>query len=216
MLDEVKAFLRRQRLKPRSRTALEHIYRTNLAFVHVPKCGGKTVIRDLYQTEDARWFGHADVRHFRAILGPRRFDAVHKVTFVRDPVDRCLSGYRFNKTGGFQGKRGLKAQELLKDLSFDEFVQNGSLEEFMSWHIVFRTQVSFLTDANGDIPIDQICRFSHFEDELKGLMSQLYDDVDVSHRNKSKAPKPAAIADESRAIIKSLYAADYDAFSEYF
>jgi hypothetical protein len=217
VLEEAKAFLRRRRLAPRIKTvALPRLYETDLLFVHVPKCGGKTVIRDLYRLEDLRFFGHSDVRHFRNILGPRKFEQIHKVTFVRDPVERCLSGYRFNKTGGFRGRNGLKAQKLLGDLSFDEFVQGGMLEQFMSWHIVFRPQTRFLTDEDGRIAIDQICRFSNFEEELKGLMARLYEDVEVSHRNKSKAPKPAAIAEESRAIIAELYADDYKAFSEYF
>lgn len=217
MLEETKAMLRRYQLKPHvRRTALRRVYETELLFVHVPKCGGKTVIRDLYRLEDTRWFGHASIRRLRNLLGPRRFARVHKVGFVRDPVDRCLSGYRFSMTGGFQRANGLKAQAIVKDLSFDAFVQDGHLEEFISWNVVFRPQTLFLCDEQGKVAIDQICRFSNFEAELKGLMSRLYSDIDISHRNKSSAPKPTQVSEATKAAIREIYKDDYDTFATYF
>ncbi|MEM9212692.1 MAG: hypothetical protein AAGA63_14510, partial [Pseudomonadota bacterium] len=81
--------------------AVNRIIETNCVFVHVPKCGGKSVIRDIYNLGEHSYFGHAGIAFFESLLGPRRFRLSFKFTFVRDPALRCLSGFRFRQRGGF-------------------------------------------------------------------------------------------------------------------
>lgn len=207
---EVRGALRRRKIRTTPvAKALDRIFETNMVFVHVPKCGGKSVVRDVYGLAEHDWFGHAGISFYRAILGPKRFNAAFKFAFLRDPVGRCLSGFKFRQRGGFQSPPELAYQNELDSRTFEDFVLGGKLNEFAQKDIVFEPQTPLLLLPSGALGVDRICRFENFEVEVRNLPIDRKNG-EVARVNASPKASPPDINADVRAKIADIYAQDYD------
>lgn len=191
--------------------ALRRVLETGALFIHVPKCGGKSVVKTVYGLDEHDWFGHAPIRSYPAILGPSRFRDAFKFAMVRDPATRCLSGYRFLARGGFGTEADRAAQAVIGDRDFDAFVRDGALETLLRDSIVFLPQARFVTDASGRLAVDRLCAFERFDAEIAALPRGLGAGAPV-HLNSAAEPAPD-IAPETRARIAAIYDEDYAFFS---
>jgi hypothetical protein len=206
---ELRSALRRREIRRQGRgLALDRVLETGAVFVHVPKCGGKSVVRDIYGLAEHEWFGHAGIGFYQALLGPRRFASAFKFAFLRDPVSRCRSGFAFRQRGGFGLPEDLALQPELEGLNFERFVMDGALEAFARKDVVFGPQAPRILLPDGRIGVDRICAFENFAEEMR--------DLPVPHRLEAPshlnaaprapaAPPPA----EVRRRIAEIYEQDY-------
>jgi hypothetical protein len=70
---------------------LVHEYRC--IFVHIPKTGGKSTQRFF----GTHWQDHKDIFRYAQELDPRTFESYHKFGIVRNPWDRVISDYIYQK-----------------------------------------------------------------------------------------------------------------------
>lgn len=212
LASDMASWRRRRALRGRDTAiALRRVEATRSVFVHVPKCGGKTVIRDIYGLSEHQWFGHAPACYYLALLGPSRFGRFFKFAVVRDPVHRCLSGFRFYAAGGF-GLHGDRAMaERLAGMDFDRFVRDGALEEAIGTDVVFRPQARFVFLEDGRLGVDRLCPFETFDAALAGLPGGLARSAARSRVNASPGARPE-IAPATAARIRALYSEDYRLF----
>ena len=188
-------------------TALDRILETNMVFVHIPKCGGKSVVREVYGLGEHDWFGHAGISFYHALLGPKRFNSAFKFAFLRDPVARCLSGFKFRQRGGFNAPREKTLQKEVQDLTFEEFVLGDRLTEFLQKDVVFEPQSPRLFLPSGKLGVDRICRFENFADEVRNLPIQRKKD-EVTHVNAAPKATVSDVAGDVRGRIEDIYAED--------
>jgi hypothetical protein len=190
--------------------ALRRIIDTNIVFVHIPKCGGKSVVQQIYGIGEHEYFGHAGVEFYRALLGPYRFEKFFKFAVMRDPVSRCVSGFRFVERGGF----GFKDDELRKKrifgLNFEDFVTSGTLRDFSYNDVIFRPQVNSLMFSDQSLGIDRVVRFENIEKEIKSLPISRRTPEKLYHLNAAPTTLPLRLSNEVEAIIRDVYAQDYD------
>ncbi|KPP83954.1 MAG: Sulfotransferase family [Rhodobacteraceae bacterium HLUCCA08] len=204
---EAAAFRRRRALPDAVRSgALQAILDRRAIFVHVPKCGGKTVITNFYGLPQHDWFGHAKPGFYEALLGPSRYRDFFKFVLVRDPVDRCRSGFHFAQAGGFGTQREQAFGRELSALSFEAFVLDGHLTRWIGRNVVFQPQHPFVADEDGVLLVDKLYRL----ERVCELFTDLGLDAEAtSHENRAdyeKRPVPADVA----AAIRDVYRRDYE------
>ena len=193
-------------------TALDRILETNAVFVHIPKCGGKSVVFDLYGLSEHDWFGHAGISFYKSLLGPSRFRKAFKFAFIRDPIARCLSGFKFRKRGGFGLDNDKTMASELVGLSFEEFVLSGRLSEMVAKDVVFMQQAPFLYLWDGTLGVDRVCFFENFDKELRSLPLKLKKTT-PSHMNASPREPEWELSMATRHMISNIYAQDYQLIS---
>jgi hypothetical protein len=209
IVQEIRGILTRRKVrKTEQATALERIIETNAVFVHVPKCGGKSIVRDVYGLSEHEWFGHAGIGFYHSLLGPRRFRKAFKFGFVRDPMTRCLSGFKFRQRGGFGLHNDKAMASKLAGLSFEQFVLNGKLAEFSREDIVFKPQMPLLVLWDGQLGVDRVCFFENFDEEVRSLPLQLHNGT-PSHINASPRDPESVMSLEVHNRIADIYAQDY-------
>jgi hypothetical protein len=93
-------------------------HRYKCIFVHIPKTGGKSVRRAL----GLGWPGHKDISQYAEELNPAVFQNYFKFSIVRNPWDRLLSEYNFQKNNSRPKKDKL--------FIFDE---RGTKRKFSDW-----------------------------------------------------------------------------------
>lgn len=208
-VQEVRGAVKRARVRrSRQALALSRILETNTVYVHIPKCGGKSVVHDIYDVSEHMWFGHAKIGFYHTLLGPRRFQAAFKFAFVRDPLTRCLSGFEFRKRGGFDLPVDQAMQPEIDGLTFEQFVLGGKLAELARTDIVFKPQLPLLLLPNGEIGVDRVCRFERFSDEMTALPLNI-SGGSPSHRNAAPRKPRTDPSDAVKAKIAEVYERDY-------
>lgn len=209
---ELSAWRRRSKLRqPAQRRALARMQESDLLFVHIPKCGGKSVQKALYGLDQDEGFGHATIDFYRALLGPARFRRMEKLAVVRDPVERCLSAFRFSQAGGFGLPRDRALQERLDGLDFDSFVTGPVLADLVQSDVVFRPQHFFVFDADGHCPVERLIPLERLGDVLAQLRLPGGARPDLPHLN----PSPGSVDQvgaATRQQVREIYDSDYQYF----
>ena len=81
---------------------INHQYRC--IFIHIPKTGGKSVHRFF----GTNWQDHKDISRYAEELTPETFTSYYKFAVVRNPWNRLVSGYNYQKV-----KKGSQASNRL-------------------------------------------------------------------------------------------------------
>lgn len=179
-----------------------------MIFVHIPKCGGKSILKDLYGLGEHDFFGHKRIGFYERLLGPRAFARTPSFAMLRDPVDRCVSGFAFSKRGGFGLADDARRSEHLAGLDFDSFVRDGHLARAARDDIVFRPQSFYLTFPDGRFGVDRLLRFENFAEELQGLPDVGKRFREVSHLNAAPKGTPVPPPVDVVTVIHEVYAED--------
>lgn len=217
-------------------------------FVHVPKAAGTSVERafmeDLGLDMDNR---HALLlgASTNTTVGPRRvshltaaeyvdlhfvsqeiFDAYFKFAFVRNPIDRLYSTYKYKR--------------FIDYLSFDDFIKL-KLENFIKSEtegFFFKPQYEYLY-GNNQLLVDFVGKLERLEKDFEFIQKKLNSKLTLNHYNKSleingfskiirrygKLVKDREVwgkakynengkklSEEAIAIIENYYKVDFDAF----
>lgn len=176
-------------------------------FIHVPKCAGSSVKKSLFSQ---RTHGHMPLwfyeRHF-----PDFFETAYKFSFVRNPLDRAFSAYRYLRSNR-SIERDLAAHRLaMRYDSFDRFVQDWLCEENAHRQMHFAPQWRFLCDSLGEVRMDFIGRQESMGEDFRHVCRQLGVESSLDAVNVS-AEKALRTDFEERTIerIRRVYARDYE------
>ena len=94
---------------------INHRYRC--IFVHIPRTGGTSVQRFF----GTHWQDHKDISRYAEELEPQTFASYYKFALVRNPWDRLVSDYNFQKMKkASQASRSLLIHDLLRRIRLDE------------------------------------------------------------------------------------------------
>ena len=170
---------------------ISHNYK--IIFVHVIKTAGSSIqnVLNLQQVS-----GHASAKRIRHIVGDIIWNEYFKFTFVRNPYDKIVSQYHYNRHQfGFESS------------TFKEYILAWNSGECIS---TFPQQHSEYLDAD----LDCIYRFEN----LQGEINRLCDKIGIPHQklphiNKSKHKHYTEYYDdETREIVAQKFAKDIELF----
>jgi len=186
-------------------------------FVHVPKTGGQSVEQAFLNQNGLSWDARAALllkKNTNINKGPKRlahllaseyvelgyvsqhfFDTSFKFSFVRNPWDRMVSSYHYQKHNC---------------RSFKEYVQQIDVTARM-----LRPQSDFLVDASGKLLIDFLGRFEHLEADFQAICSKLgLEQASLPKRNMTarRSAYHSYYDAESRSIVAELYKEDTERF----
>jgi len=153
---------------------INHQYRC--IFVHIPKTAGKSINR-LFGME---WQKHKDLLRYAKELGPQVFANYFKFAIVRNPWDRMLSDYNFQKKKNCRASEKLFAvDECGHARRFREFVQAAFSDPFQyeprCWGAEvspgihrWSPQVDWIS-LNGNIAVDRVLRLESLQEDFEDL-----------------------------------------------
>ena len=176
-------------------------------FYHIPKNAGSTVkymlgqygidlefIKMPYINDNNRLINTVADYTDKYISGHEECKDYFKFTFLRDPIDRLISGWKY------------KGQ----DKEFDDFVYNldNEKDNGMIWH----SRISQFTQLNSKIEdMDFIGHVNYFEDHFNKLLEIMdLPKKEIVKRNKSQLKRKLHIDDNLRKYIEKKYKTDYN------
>lgn len=177
-------------------------------FIHVPKCAGTSVCGALFGDDRP---GHLPLTWYERAF-PDFYRDAYKFAFVRDPLERALSAYRY-----LREDRGVRrddpARELVNDYAdFDAFVRSWLCPENALRQIHFAPQHLFLTNSLGRMEMDFIGRQESIQQDFAHICHQLGVDVQLERRNSSgdaSARAAEQCSEAAKTVIRDVYRRDY-------
>jgi hypothetical protein len=141
-------------------------------FIHIPKAAGTSILKAIGDGKVQR--DHASYSDYMK-SDPVKFENYFKFTFTRNPWDRIASAYFYLKKGGNNSEADLALSELFnsKYSSFERFVLDYLDEDKLSIVTMFRTQSSFICDAQGRSMMDYTGKFENIAEDYEKIASQL-------------------------------------------
>ena len=187
---------------------LDSFARHRCIFIHVPKCAGTSICGALFGNERP---GHLPLNWYERVF-PEFYRDAYKFAFVRDPLERALSAYRY-----LREDRGVRrddpARELVNDYaSFDDFINGWLCSENALRQMHFAPQHLFLTNALGRLEMDFIGRQESIHQDFAHICGQFGVDVELERRNSSGGNGISAAeqcSEDAKAIIRDVYRRDY-------
>ncbi len=141
------------------------------------------------------YYYHMNAKEIREILGHKKFNNYFKFTIVRNPWDKMVSMYFYNKAN---------------NLSFTDWVcQTANIQPN---HRFNSSQLLWISD-NGTILMDYIARYENMKTEWQNICDHLGVNIDLPWINKSnQSCYQKHYNDESREIVEKLFAPDAEYF----
>lgn len=183
-------------------------------FVHVPKAAGTSINRAIY----GRTLGHFRARDIR-----RSFPDLYERSFVfgvvRNPWARALSAYRF-AVQGRTGTMGIRNPEMYRGpefTSFERFLQEWLVHQvdLGSLDHVFRLQVDYLADDDGELITNYIGKVETIERDILEVGSKLGMVIELGRYNRTASTDDYQSAyenDDMIDIVRHVYRTDVEKF----
>jgi hypothetical protein len=203
-------FIRKQkdRFLPPIETKLDRelpgpFHRTKSIFIHIPKAAGTSVSTALYGYS----VGHATISQLYE-KDYKAARAYFKFTFVRDPLDRLLSTFRFFNSGGMHIRDREFAEQHVRDLDFTTFVRKLYESAEIREHLLLLPQMHFIATPDKRVLVNFIGRFENLDKDFAHVTKTIGLDAKLPHKNASRMAD-IAIDDETRKLVKDIYEIDY-------
>lgn len=181
--------------------------------MHIPRCGGTSLLQALAGRTRPR--DHCAFQIYRQ-ADPDRFARYFKFAFVRDPLTRLHSAYRYLVAGG-NGDGDLRLAESIRSQcqNFDAFAQNWLSERHLISISLFRPQAFFVYDGVADeFGVDFLGRFENYAEDAAAVLERLGLDPHSlpslnASRNAAHSASDLDLEAETRERVRALYALDY-------
>ncbi|MEO1063547.1 MAG: sulfotransferase family 2 domain-containing protein [Actinomycetota bacterium] len=177
--------------------------------IHVPKTAGTSVSAAFYGPDV--FIGHTTARQARRAIGPWAYARLLSFGFVRDPVSRVSSTFRYLRAGGAQNRYDLKWQAALAPYPTLErlVADERMLTELNRNQLHFQPQHRFLCDPAGRLLVREVGRFEHLADDVARIAALAGVDVALPTLNTSSADEDEVRLDRAAvARVRELYARD--------
>lgn len=201
-------------------------------FVHLPKCAGSSIEKDLYDAK--KQTQHSTLAEWRKMI-PDADTRFFKYTIVRHPLKRYLSGFRYimsrdkaSEPDGeaFQtvhlGFRMLKENFGACPVRYLEYLATfKTREDWSAVPVHFRPQSYFLDNFNCagslDHGLDFVGRMENLKEDFENLLNahDFGRHPDLTHeRSTPMPPEHAGLPRDPafQALIKKVYARDFEMF----
>ena len=139
-------------------------------------------------------------------------EAYFKFTVVRNPWDRVVSNYFYNKNRKQEG-----AYQQLNSISFEGFIEQYCMpvpkdsREFPD--LFFGQCINWITDQDGNLLVDKVFKLENLKEEWYDLCNQLGICVKLPHENTSyHKDYRAYYTEETAEIVADLFQDDIEAF----
>lgn len=182
---------------------------TGVVFIHVPKVAGVSISHVIY----GRPLGHFYASQIRNVIG-KEYDDMFSFGFVRNPIARLYSAYKFAVNGGGEIMK-IHNPEFYRAPyfeSFERFVTDWLVyQDVYKLDGVFRPQFLYLCE-NKKVIVNAVYKLEemHFaEQELSEVMKR---PIRIGHLNKSFGPNVPDLSPEIIKIVKDIYIDDYEIF----
>ncbi len=193
----------RRRLKYRI-YALRHHYRDRFAFVHINKTGGSSIERALRIP-----FRHETALEQIERLGPEHWKRRLTFTVVRNPWDKVVSQYHYRSR-----LNRLSPDE--REVSFDKWVHRtfGAQDsKYFNVPRMFMPQTAWITDHDGTILVDRVCRFERLHDDFHAICRELGINAQLPHLKSSRhRPYRDYYSPSLRRIVEEWFRPDLEQF----
>ncbi len=169
-------------------------------FVHIPKTGGSTIERiiwpkksqynlnNLYGIQNKLGrppYQQGPLQHLKSVniikaVGENTFRDYFKFSFVRNPWDKAVSQFAYMK-----GRPNLqKRTGMPKHVEFKKYLELTQRREHVHW----AAQHTFIINEHGELMVDYLGRFEHFENHLFQVLKKLSLDTVFFNLKKRKIP----------------------------
>ena len=190
-------------------------------FIHIPKTGGTSIEDALFsrktRTKKNLWgepnkyqdggLQHLIATHILNEVGEDIFSNYFKFSFVRNPWDKLVSQFKYNRNRS-------DLREIIgvdKETKFHEYlIKLNSTRNHVQWDC----QHKFLYDDNGKLLVDFIGRFENFQQDFTTICDKIgIPKQNLPHKNKTKREHYTKYYDdETKQIVAEKYAKDIEYF----
>jgi hypothetical protein len=180
-------------------------------FVHIPKAAGTSVLQALSGHKDFIRRDHcllADFKNAESSLYKKYFS----FSFVREPIDRAFSTYRYLLNGG-NGTTDIKIADEISKLSnnFSDYIIHYLSVERIYSNKLLMPQFCFICDSFDNINVDYLGRFESIDEDFAIISNKLQLKTVLPESNISKKGV-LEVSSEARKKIQSLYKKDFEIF----
>lgn len=147
-------------------------------FVHIQKTGGDAV-RTALGAELNDPHKHFLASELREVYGRLAWQQCFKFAFVRNPWERLVSWWSMIDGAREQDHstplNKFQSYVLQRASTFQEFITNCTDEiiDFDGPKYIFRNQIDYLVDENGEVIVDLIGRFENFQQNFDEVTKRL-------------------------------------------
>lgn len=184
----------------------EKVVRRDFAFVHINKCGGRSVEHALGLPKF-----HGDAMRLRALHGEARWQGIYSFSVVRNPFTRMVSLYRYRVRAGRLG-------DPAAPMPFPEWVVRVFRDadpQVRDGRNMFRPAFDWLHDADGAMIVRESFRLEELDRYWDLIRARVGRGDPLRRRNADPDPVLAAsLYDaETRAIVADAFAADLETWA---
>lgn len=186
-----------------------------ITFIHIPKVAGTSIEAALYGTFGK--VGHRSALERRQ-SDPDGFDLSFSFSFVRNPYDRFVSAFEYMRKGGrnkFDSEWAERNLSHYKDFaSFVVALKQPQIRRTLLDWMHFRPQHDLLCDADGTLMVDFVGKYETLETDFQKVSDRLGKSMALPHFNRvERNCYEAYYSPETRAIVHSIYAKDFELFN---
>ncbi len=187
-----------------------------MLFVHIQKTGGSSLTQLLKEhIPDAQQIGGT---HDHALWIRDQFastwPSLFKFAFVRNPWDRLVSWYMMMQQN--LGRSDLRFWLYIRThaSTFEEFILNcpDIIDDVDGRKSLWFNQLDYLSDEKGNLIVDYVGRYEHFENDVQHVLNKLQlSNVVVPYTNKSNHYHYSVYySEKTRNIVSERYARDIE------
>jgi len=179
-------------------------------FIHVPKAAGTSVLQALNGKNEHIQRDHCEIQAFRSAYKPFYTD-YFKFTFVRHPLDRIYSSYRYLLGGGNKmNNNALPSLLNEKYPTFNDFVKGYLDDDRVRTIFLFRPQFTFFCNESFEPLVDFIGRYESIYEDFEVVRQKLNLDSGLPKANVSNIKQKVDVDDEAKEKILKLYKKDFE------
>jgi len=181
-------------------------------FIHIPKCAGVSIESALFNSK----VGHNYAIQYY-LCNPIKFKKYFVFTFVRDPLSRFVSAFRFLKKGGRNQEDCAWAEKNISDIStvdqlIEKMKKKKSFKKKVLSHIHFRRQTRFITDIFGRKIVDFTGKVESINEDFSAVKRKLHVSTKLPHKNSSESNHWSHYIRNKRNVnmVKKWYQKDFE------
>jgi hypothetical protein len=189
-------------------------------YIHIPKTGG-TSVRSALRIDESFHFTALRMKHR---IGNYEWERSFKFCFVRNPWDRLVSWFYFNRDHlryeGYDHKDDIS--NIDKNITFDEWIKDGCQHNWArDWLLPEQEncplrQFTFIMDENNNCLMDFVGRFENLQKDFDYVLDKINFNVQLPKLNVTSGRNDRHYREfytpETRKIVGQMFEEEIDYF----